>query len=140
MSIYFPKKDYGRQKRKYIGTIENASRVPFGGNTIQPYYIFSSHSNFKEFLNSQIKNLLETNPSCLDSLNGNVLDNLIDSWAECALQDLDFQRVKHNSAIQCLVTMRKSNIENAKALIEVDRKNLEAIEKRIEDDEKLLKK
>lgn len=135
MSVYIPKKDYGRRKRKYANTIENASRIPFGGNTLQPYFIYPPFSVIEKNIDKQIQELLESEKPCLDSQNGNVLDNLIDSWFDRVNQELDYQKVKHNSAIQTLIAIRASTLENAKDLIALDKERLQEIEKSIQEDE-----
>lgn len=135
MSIYIPKNDYGRRKKRHTNTIDNASRIPFGGNIIHPYYIYPYFSIIEKKIDELLKELLESEKPCLDSQNGNVLDNLIDGWANYVNEELNCQRVKHNSAIKSLVAIRASSVRNAQDLILLDKERLKEIEKSIQEDE-----
>ena len=105
MPIYLPKEK--KRKNKHVSFLNVAptgrvSLVPFSGKVLEPYIISPSSTALQAQLAEFLKNL----DAGVDSLNGNALDNLITSWKETALAQLEQQRVDHRMKIVTLSTRR----------------------------------
>lgn len=127
MPIFISKKN----KKEY-----SLSRMPHGNLTVGSYIIRPYTSELKQILDLHLEELLKTNPKCVDSQNGNALDNIIDSWAERAKKGLKKQQAIHKERIKDLAVDMKANLQNANDWLVTDRQELSKLCSELEDLEK----
>lgn len=116
------------KKKKY-----NLSRVPYGDQTVGPYIIRPYTSKLLQTLDTQIEDMLKSDPKCLDSQNGNVLDNIIECWKKRAKHGNKRQKAYHIERINNLSINMKSNLQNAKDWLESDEQELEKLKKELQE-------
>lgn len=107
------------KKKKY-----DLSRVPHGDLTVGPYIIRPYTSNLQQLLDEHLNALLNSETKCIDGQNGNVLDNLIESWKKRAKNGIDKQKAYHLERIRNLDFDRKSSLQNANDWLKADEKKL----------------
>lgn len=110
------------KKRKY-----DMSRIPYGNMTVGPYIIRPYTSSLQILLDEQLKELLNSEPKCVDGQNGDVLDSIIICWEKRAKNGISKQRAYHAERIKDLVMSRESNLQNAKDWLEIDKAELDKL-------------
>lgn len=123
------------KKKKY-----NLSRIPYGDLTVEPYIIRPYTYSLQKMLDEQLDELLNSEPKCIDSQNGNVLDNIIESWKKRAKNGIDNQRAYHLEIIRTLDFNRKSNLRNAEDWLDIDIKELDKLKNELDELEQEAKK
>ena len=132
MAVYLPKRKTKKSKNNIPLTqqldfrcTQRISRIPFGGKSLSPYVINPSPESLEKDLFEQIEELLKSSPSGVDGQNGNILDNFISNWENCAKASLNQQRASHAMEIMTLVGRRQSDRKNAELLLSNEKKELE---------------
>lgn len=110
------------KKRKY-----DMSRIPYGNMTVGSYIIRPYTSDLRSLLDEHLKELLNSNPKCVDGQNGNALDSIIISWEKRAKNGISKQRAYHEERIRDLVMSRESNLQNAKDWLKIDEAELDKL-------------
>lgn len=115
-------KEKEKRKIKYL-----LSRMPHGEQTIGSYIIRPYPSKLEQMLDIHLKELLDSDPKCVDGQNGDVLDSLIDSWAKRAKDGIDKQKAYHFEKIRDLAADKDANMQNAWDWLEFDEKELKRL-------------
>lgn len=107
------------KKKKY-----SLSRIPYGDLTVGSYKIRPYTSSLLQMLDAQLDIMLNSNPKCVDSQNGDALDNIIECWKQRAKNGLECQRAIHLQRINKLVCNMQANLNNANDWLEIDSNEL----------------
>lgn len=114
------------KKRKY-----DLSRLPHGDLTVGTYVIRPYTSNLQRLLDGQLQEMLSSEPKCLDSQNGNVLDNIIECWKKRAKNGINRQKAFHEERINDLSVDMQSNFQNAQDWLQNDEEELDKLKKEL---------
>lgn len=119
------------KKKKY-----NLSRIPHGDLTVGSYIIRPYTSKLQQLLDVQLADMLKNESKCLDSQNGNVLDNIIECWKKRAKNGIDRQKAYHMERINDLSIDMESNYKNANDWLHSDREELDKLVEELKELEK----
>lgn len=119
------------KKKKY-----NLSRIPHGDLTVGSYIIRPYTSKLQQLLDTQLADMLKSESKCLDSQNGNVLDNIIECWKKRAKNGINRQKAYHAERINDLSIDMESNYKNANDWLLSDREELDKLVDELKDLEK----
>lgn len=112
---------------------ERISRIPYANFTLQSYDIKPKTKSLSKNLNSFLKLYIKTAKNSLDGQNGNVFDNMIEDWENKAKAEIATQRASRSEIVKNMASSRIANEKNANDWINRDTKELERIEKEIEE-------
>lgn len=135
MPMFVPK----RKSKQYvydmnyinINPFNRASRVPNIGGELRPYRIIPSVSALENYIKESLDRLLAD--GAVDGQNGNVLDKVIEDWAELAKKYLECQKEENIGRIEMLSNVRIANRDNAEKCIFYEEEELQRLRKKIEE-------